>query len=264
MEGDRPPFPDSPAHGEPEAPQLPHQPRGDIGFGDDPPGVQPPGGTPPGGEPPPETNAPIPWEQPGRGFFDAFYETLRLLIATPRKAFGRVPITSAILRPLGFAILISWPGLLVGTLWEIALRPTMEGLLPWAADQRMARSPVLDISVALAAPIWMPFALFLTGVVQHLLLSMTGGAKRGFMATFRAICYAQVSSLLLWIPLCGAPLGALWYLVLLVIGLSTMHRTPIARVVFAQLLGLFLCCGCLALTIYIFGAALMSAIGSSP
>ena len=256
MEETRPPSSEVPGDREPEAPQPPPDHPGGGSFGG------PPPGDPPGSEPP-ETIPPIPWEQPGRGFFDAFYETLRLLIRAPRQAFERVPITSAILRPLGFAILIAWPGLVVGTLWEVALRPAMESLVPWAAS-RAERSPLLDIGVAVAAPIWMPFGLFISSAIQHLLLMMVGGSKRGFMATFRTICYAQVSSLLLWVPACGAPLGGLWYLVLTIIGLSAMHRVAVGRVIMAQLLGLLLCCGCLALAFSIFGAAILAAFGGAP
>src|SRR5437899_7171091 len=42
---------------------------------------------------PPPGPEPIPWEKPGLDFFSAFYETLRLLFLTPRKAYERVGVT---------------------------------------------------------------------------------------------------------------------------------------------------------------------------
>src|SRR6185369_11645568 len=99
-------------------------------------------GPPPGDVPPPPGPelAPIPWEQPGVGFFAAFYDSLLLLATRPRQAFERVGVTSAIMRPLGFAVLVGWPGILASTLWDLALRQQMEAWMPWASDPRWERS----------------------------------------------------------------------------------------------------------------------------
>jgi len=214
-------------------------------------------GPPPGDMPPPPGPelAPIPWEQPGVGFFAAFYDSLLLLATRPRQAFERVGVTSAIMRPLGFAVLVGWPGILASTLWDLALRQQMEAWMPWASDPRWERSPVMEIGFALAAPCWLPVLLLLAGALQHLFLWMVGGAKRGFTQTFRVLCYAQVSSLLGLLPLCGSLLALVWHVVLIVIGLSAVHRVTTGRAVFAVVLPALLCCGCLAALISIFGAA---------
>ena len=93
-----------------------------------------------------------------------------------------------------------------------------------ASDQQWERSPALEIGFALAAPIWLPVALFLGALLQHLFLMMVGAGKRGFVGTFRVICYAQSASLFGLIPLIGGLLSLLWHLVLQVIGLSAVHR----------------------------------------
>jgi hypothetical protein len=94
---------------------------------------------------------------------------------------------------------------------------------------------------------------------------MVGGAKKGFVDTFRVLCYTQVSSLLGLFPFCGSLLAAVWHLVLQVIGLSAVHRITVGRALLALLLPLLLCCGCAGLLFSIFGAAWMSAMkGMSP
>lgn len=224
-------------------------------------GAEPPTGPPPGS---PEGPGPIPWEQPGLDFFTAFYESLVMLVRTPRKAFERVETTSAVGRPLGFALLVGWPGILATTLWDLALRQSMTTMLPWMADSRWERSPALEIAFALAVPIWLPIVLLIGSAIQHAFLWMVGGGRRGFVGTFRVVCYAEASALLGLVPACGGLLSLLWHLVLAVIGFSAVHRITTGRSLFAVLLPVVLCCGCALLVISIFGAAIMATMPSSP
>lgn len=259
---ERPPSP----HEQP-GPDRPTDPESPASFGAPPhdpplpPGPPPYGGAPPG--PPPEP-PPIPWEQPGLDFFSAFYESLRLLVSKPRQAFERVGVTSAIARPLGFAILVGWPGILAATLWDLALQRTLEGWMPWPDDSRWERSPGVEIAVAIAAPLWLPVVLLLGSAIQHAFLWMVGGARRGFVGTFRVLCYAQASSLLGLVPACGGLLSVVWHLVLAVVGLSAVHRVSTGLALFAVVLPVLLCCGCIALLLSIFGAALIAAMHSGP
>src|SRR5262245_64364515 len=194
--------------------------------------------------PPPSGPDPIPWEQRGLGFFAAFYETLRLLATAPRRAYERVATTRAMGRPLGFALLVAWPGILAATLWDIALQPYMDEWMPWMRNQNLDQSPLVEIAIALAAPVWFPVFLFLVAALQHVFLWMVGGARNGFVQTFRVLCYAQVSALAGLVPLCGSVLAAIWHLVLQIIGLSAVHRIGVGRALLALLLPLLLCCGC--------------------
>jgi hypothetical protein len=46
--------------------------------------------------PPPEMTPVIPWEDPTLSFFDALFETVKLLAFNPGEAFRRMPVTSGI------------------------------------------------------------------------------------------------------------------------------------------------------------------------
>jgi hypothetical protein len=214
------------------------------------------------GAPPPLSSGlePIPWEQPGLGFFAGFYETLRLLATSPRRAYERVAVTRAVGRPLGFALLVGWPGILATTLWDIAFRSQVDEWMPWMRNQNFDRSPVMEICFALATPLWFPVFLFLVAGLQHVFLWMVGGARSGYVQTFRVLCYAQVSALAGLIPLCGSLLTAIWHLVLQLIGLSAVHRIGVGRALLAMLLPLLLCCGCIAILFSMFGAAWFAAM----
>lgn len=252
----------------PPDPADPYRPR-DF---QPPPSPPPPPATPswevPYGGGPPPTEAgpdPIPWEQPGLGFFAGFYETLRLLATKPRRAYQRVAATRAWMRPLGFALLVGWPGILAGTFWEITFQSQMEQWLPWLKDQGFERTPpIVAIGIALAAPVWFPVFLFVAAAFQHLFLWMVGGAKSGFVQTFRVMCYAQISALGGFLPMCGSLLAAVWHIVLQVIGLSAVHKIGVGRALLALLLPLLICCGCIAILFSMFGAAWLAGLKGSP
>ncbi len=265
---ERPPDPhDPPLPGDAQPPPTPSEPQ-DSGPPPVAPPIEPPppisSGPPadsPGAGPPPADSwglDPIPWEQPGLGFFAGFYETLRVLVVSPRQAYRRVGTTRAFARPIGFALLVGWPGILAATLWDVALRRQMESWMPWTDNPNLEGDPMLSIVFALAAPLWIPIFLLCAAALQHLFLWMVGGAKRGYVDTFRVLCYAQVASLAGVVPLFGTLAAALWHVVLQVIGLSAVHRIGTARAVFAILLPGLLCCACLAILFSIFGAAWMA------
>lgn len=262
---ERPPIPPDPASPSdfPTTPAMPSE---------QPPWAGPPGGEPPGPPPGAPGPEPIPWEQPGLGFFARFYDTLRMLALAPRAAYERVGTTTAVGRPLAFAIIVGWPGILAATLWEIALRDFMDkhiwgGMLSDKAmrDRAFESNPMLEIGIALLSPVWLPVVLFIAAALQHVFLWMVGGARRGFVQTFRVICYAQLATLAGVVPLCGSLAAAVWHVVLQIIGLAAVHRISTARAVFAIVLPLLLCCLCIALVFSMFGAAILSGMkGSGP
>ncbi len=248
---DRPPAAPDPAHGPSAAPPSP-----------------PAGPSPP---PPPQGPAEpvIAWEQPGLDVFSGFFRTVGELLGAPRKAFERMPVTPSFGRPLAFAIIAGWIGVLAGTFWDLLLRGRvlrfLQEFAPSAGEEHWGKiSAVWRALVALAAPLWLPIALLIGAGLLHLFLLLVGGAQRGFIATFRVQCYAWVTQMLAVFPVCGQAVGALWSLILTIIGLSAVHRISTGKATLAVLLPVLLCCGCVALAIALFGAAIFAALGSRP
>lgn len=225
-----------------------------------PPGPSDPFPTSPPSPPPPSEPA-LPWEQPGLGVFQAFGQTLAMLFGSPRKAFERMQVTGAFGRPLVFAIVVGWIAVLAGTFWNLLLRGWVQEFVPWAGERWGDISAVARIVGAMTAPLWLPIGLLVGACITHLFLILVGGAKRGFAATFRVQCYAGATMLLAVIPACGQVVGLVWSLVLSVIGLSAAHRISTGKAALAVLLPLLLCCGCMALGVALFGAAILAALG---
>jgi hypothetical protein len=209
---------------------------------------------------PPVTEPPLPWEQPGYPFLEALYETAKLFVTVPTQAFRRMSITADLGRPLLYAILLGWVGIIAGQLYSIALRGVTANLLPFQSAEGLAMGTGVSIVVMVFAPVFVLVGIFIWAAIVHLFLMMVGGANSGFGATVRVMSYATTAQLAQVVPLCGGIIGAVWAIVLEIIGLAQAHRTTQGKAALAVLLPLVLCCVCVAILVALFGAAIMAAI----
>jgi hypothetical protein len=212
---------------------------------------------------PPVTEPPLPWEQPGYPFLEALYETAKLFVTVPTQAFRRMSITADLGRPLLYAILLGWVGIIAGQLYSIALRGVTANLLPFQSAEGLAMGTGVSIVVMVFAPVFVLLGIFIWSAIVHLFLMMVGGANSGFGATVRVMSYATTAQLAQIVPLCGGIIGAVWAIVLEIIGLAQAHRTTQGKAALAVLLPLVLCCVCIAILAVLFGAAIMAAIGQA-
>jgi hypothetical protein len=212
---------------------------------------------------PPVVGAPIPWEQPGYPFLEALYETAKLFVRVPTEAFRRMSVTADLGRPLLYAILLGWLGIIAGQLYSIALRGVTANLLPFQSAEGLAMGTGVSIAVMVLAPIFVLLGIFIWAAIVHLFLMMVGGANSGFGATVRVMCYSTTAQLAQIVPLCGGIIGSVWAIVLEIIGLAQAHRTTQGKAALAVLLPLVLCCVCVAIVVALFGAAILAAIRSA-
>ena len=212
---------------------------------------------PPPVEPPP---AIIPWEDPSRPWPAALVETLRLMIVSPRQAFERVPPRGDVLRPVIYALLLGWLGLFFTSVWELTLGSAIRQMMPAGAmaGQDPAAARMIYLLMIPLGPLYVALGLLLSSAILHVSLLLVGGAKNGYVATLRALCYTQSASVALVLPFCGSLLGFVGVLVLEVIGLSVLHRIPTGKAILAVLIPMAVCCACLAIIFGMFGAALMA------
>ena len=248
-------------------PPIPPTPPGPPSM--QPPGTvppPPPGGYPPGGgAPPPAPTQPLPWEQPGYPLLEAVYETGKLVLTTPSQAFARMSLGGEIGRPLLYAVIFGWIGVIANQAYSIALRGAMTGWLssvPGYNPRLMFGMPVAFSVVAMViAPVLVLIGIFIWAAIVHLFLMIVGGANTGFTSTLRVMCYATTVQVFQVVPLCGGMIGAIWALVLEIIGLAVAHRTTQGKAALAVLLPLVLCCACVAIVVIAFGAAIAAAVG---
>ena len=219
--------------------------------------------TPPPGGPAP---AGLPWERRSElGFLNAFVETIKLFVTSPAEAWQRTKEKGDFAEPLIFAILVSWIGIAVSTLWSGLFGNAWVAFLPADMKEKMAgafatNTAALLIQVGLA-PIFVLIGLFIGAGIFHLMLSLLGAARQPFEATARVVAYGVgATSLLGLIPFCGGIIGGLYGIYLYIVGLADVHDTDITKAAIAVLTPAVVCCVLFALlwgtiAALIFGAA---------
>ena len=213
----------------------------------------------PPGPPPvvPPSPGVIPWEDPGRTWPGALVDTVRQLVTEPRRAYERVPVSGDVLRPVLFALALGWLGLVFTAMWELTLGSAMRGMMPGAGGSDFdGPKRLVYLAMIPLGPLYVAVGLLLGSAILQVSLLLVGGAKNGYVATLRAVCYAQAASVAVVLPFCGGLLAAVGYLVLEVIGLSVLHRISAGKALVAVLIPSVLCCACILSCFALFGAAL--------
>jgi hypothetical protein len=225
-----------------------------------PPGTVPP---PPSGAPP---SQPLPWEQPGYATLEALFETAKLVITNPSQAFARMSLTGTLGRPLLYAVIFGWIGVIASQAYSLALRGAMQSMFgslgrggPFGAHG--FHLPVMfSVATMILAPVFVLIGVFIMAAILHLFLVLVGGANTGFASTVRVLCYAGTVQITQIVPLCGGWIAAIWAVVLWIIGLAIAQRTTQGKAAVAVLLPLALCCACVIIVGIAFGAAIAAAI----
>jgi hypothetical protein len=197
----------------------------------------------------------LPWdERQTRGLFNAFIETLQMVLIRPVAAFTAMKREGGLGEPLLYAIIGGTLGGVFGVIYNFALRSFTS-----IGDRHGALAHLFGglgwIFLLVLTPLFVVIGMFVVSAILHVCLMIVGGAKQSFETTFRVVCFAEGSAgPLLIIPFCGGLITGIWKLVLYCIGLAHAHETDTGRVVIAVLLPLIVCCGgCLLLIFLVLG-----------
>ena len=203
----------------------------------------------------------LPWEhRETRGFFNAFGDTLAMILTKPGVAFSVMRTEGGFGGPLLYAVLGGAIGAIVA--FVLSLLFTSFGILG-------RREDVFGSMIGMTAS-WLGFiarlilvavAPFIFGALVHVSLMLLGGAKKTFEATFRVIAFAQgATAPLQLVPCCGWLIAPVWNIVASSIGIARAHEIDTGRATLAVLLPLIVYCGGGFLLLFLFGG--LAALGS--
>ena len=186
----------------------------------------------------------LPWEhREERGFFNAFIETLAMVLTKPDAAFKAMKTEGGLVEPLIYALIGACAGGIVSLLFSLGLQSM--GLFAGQRDAFavMAGMGIGSIAFIILMPVVIVIGLFIGTAIVHVCLMIVGGANKSFETTFRVLAFSQGSTgPLQMIPVCGGLIAGVWALVVNCIGLARAHETTTGRAVLAVLLPLIVCC----------------------
>ena len=197
----------------------------------------------------------LPWEhRQERGFFNAFIETLTMVLTRPAEAFNAMKREGGLGEPFIYALIGGCVGGIVSALFSLGFQSV--GLF---ADKNNSLAAMTGMGIGFGTIILVPLVivivLFIWSGLAHLCLMIFGGANQSFETTFRVLAFSQGSAgPLQIIPLCGGLISLVWMLVCFCIGLARAQETDTGRAVLAVFSPLIVCCGGLLLVAFMFGA----------
>jgi hypothetical protein len=197
----------------------------------------------------------LPWEhRQERGFFNAFIETLTMVLTRPAEAFSVMKREGGLGEPLIYALIGGSVGAIVSFLFSLGFQSI--GLF---ADKNNGLAAMTGMGIGfgmiILAPLFIVIVLFIWSGLAHLCLMIFGGANQSFETTFRVFAFTQGSAgPLQIIPLCGGLISGVWAIVCNCIGLARAQETDTGRAVLAVFSPLILCCGGGLLIAFMFGA----------
>jgi hypothetical protein len=196
----------------------------------------------------------LPWEhRQERGFFNAFIETLIMVLTKPAEAFTVMKCEGGFGEPLFYAVIGGGLGVIVWFIFSLILNS-----LGVFNPRETGFGPMLGMSVSFFVLVWRLIAIavvpFIFGGLVHLSLMLVGGANKTFETTFRVMTFSQGSTApLQLVPCCGGLVALVWYLVANCIGVARAHEIDTGRATLAVILPIVVCCGGGLLLLFMFG-----------
>jgi hypothetical protein len=194
----------------------------------------PPPPLPPGGSGPP-------WESAGMSL-QSFIDTLRGALTDPVATFAQMRREGGLGPPLIYYIVGMLIGVIGSMLWQVI---GFGGMMPFGGPS--PGEAMGGMALIVIMPICATIGLFIGSLIIHFALGLFGGQKYPYETTFRTMAYAFGSSQPIGIiPFCGGPIGAIWGLIVAVIGLSQTQETTTGKSAAAVLTPTVICCGLIA------------------
>lgn len=216
-----------------------------------------------GGKIIPETPKSCPWEERERlGLFTSLTSTLKESLMRPSEFYRKMPVSGGLGSPLIYAMIWGTLGIMFGLIWQILFGSIIE-MMVQTPGMRGKFGPGYLLVLAILSPILVIIGIFIGSGILHLCLMIVSGNKKGFEATFRVVSYANGAQILSVIPFCGGFIGAIWMIVIEIIGLKEAHGISGGKAALAVFLPIIFCCG-IGLILAIMIPLFIASLGSFP
>jgi hypothetical protein len=188
------------------------------------------------------------------GFVSALVETTQRVLTRPTAFFRSLAPTGGMGSALLYAVVLGYLGAVAEALYNfIAYLMMGSGFGIFGSSPQMERlrpfleGPGMLIGTLIVGPVIIVFRVFVLAGITHVCLLLLGGARHGFEATLRTVCFAEATSVARIIPFCGGIVAFVYGIVTLTIGLSEVHGISRGKAAAAVLLPFLLCCCCVVI-----------------
>ena len=177
-----------------------------------------------------------PWERRSHlGLWVSVKRTLGSVMFSPKAAFSTMPVRGGLREPLAFGLLVGSLSVMCAFFWDFLL--ASRGVIkPGGVSPAVLSSPLLFLFLIFLTPFLVTIWLYVSSLITHLFLLLARGGQNRFEATFRVVAYSQATWVWGTIPLIGGPIGLVWWIIVLVIGLKEAHKISYGKIALAFLI----------------------------
>jgi hypothetical protein len=175
----------------------------------------------------------VPWES-GEGFITAFLRTTGDALFSPTRFFKKVGTGEGYWSALIYGMICGIIGGCGTLVWQWFI------FSQWFPVQKFSDLfySFYFVIFIIAIPLTVASSIFFGSAVTHLCLMIVGGNEKGFESTFRVISYSFSGYLFGIIPVIGSTIGAVYILILIILGVREGHGISTGKAVLAVLLPL--------------------------
>jgi hypothetical protein len=197
----------------------------------------------------------VPWEdKKNLGFLGALFETWKQSCFNPGPFYEKMPVTGGIGNPLLYGLILGFIGMIFQVTYSQMFSQLFD-ITKWLPPMyRSVDSEFLEFNRRIqsfsnifsifAFPFIATAGMFIMSGIVHLLLAMFGWKKHGYESTFRLVAYSEGPAFFRLIPLIGDLIAPIWQLVLVIIGISKVHKISGGKATLVVLLPAILFCAC--------------------
>ncbi len=158
--------------------------------------------------------------------FKALLYTIWESMMHPSQFFSHITKTSSLFHALLFGLTAGSIGLLFDLSWQNSFADFWDILAIQGIEADFGHSVSQSL---IFSPLLLILHIGILSLYIHFLLVVTRGSHNTFKATVIAVCYIQSAAVLSFIPVFGSIISPLWALVILIIGISSVHNISRTR-----------------------------------
>ncbi len=167
------------------------------------------------------------WEDPVVSFPRNLTGTWIRSLMNPGHFYAGVPFQAPVMRPLLYFLIVTIVSAAFN-LWLSAIGVSSDFVYESLGYESMMDSSSTVINFWLTPFVSLGVLIAWT-LILHLFVLILAPERRGPGATARVLCYSVGPSIFTLVPIVGTLVGAVWGIVLQVVGIRTAHRTTTGR-----------------------------------
>ena len=172
-----------------------------------------------------------PWEHRDKlGFLDGLIKTVATVLFKPALFYKNICPSEGISDSFSFGIITGVAGSIITILWGFIIAMLSLNMeIPILEVQ----SDITPTPLILLYPLFVICNILITALIIHVLLFLVRANSGKIGGTLQVISYSQAAKLFSIIPVLGDIISFFWQMVIIFIGLKTVHNTSYIRLIIA-------------------------------